>query len=121
MRIHILSDLHVDFGPIALPAVEADITVIAGDLRPGKAALKWIRENIPQRPVIYILGNHEFYREATPKLIHDFHRLNEGTNVHVLENECFSLDGVCFLGCTLWMTFVSSVIPLSRAARLPQL
>lgn len=105
MRIHILSDLHVDFGPIALPAVEADITVIAGDLRPGKSALKWVRENIPHRPIIYILGNHEFYREATPKLIHDFRRLSEGTNIHILENESLCLNGVCFLGCTLWTDF----------------
>jgi len=105
MRIHILSDLHVDFGTIELPEVKADVTVIAGDLRPGKAALKWIRENIPQRPVIYILGNHEFYRNATPKLIYDFRRLSKGTNVHVLENECLSMNGIYFLGCSLWTDF----------------
>ncbi len=105
MRIHILSDLHVDFGPIALPAVDADITVIAGDLCPGKSALNWIWENIPPRPVVYVLGNHEFYGHATPKLIDDFRRLSKGTNVHVLEKESFFLKDVCFMGCTLWTDF----------------
>jgi predicted phosphodiesterase len=105
MYIHILSDLHVDFGPIPLPDVEADATVLAGDVRPGKSAIKWIRENFPKRPVIYVLGNHEFYGGATPKLIYDFHRLSAGTNVHVLENECLVLDGVRFVGCTLWTDF----------------
>jgi len=105
MRIHILSDLHIDFGNIAFPKVEADITVIAGDLRPGKAALKWIRENIPERLVVYVMGNHEFYGHAIPKLIHDFRRLSEDTNVHVLENECFYINDICFMGCTLWTDF----------------
>ena len=105
MRIHVLSDLHVDFGLIELPETTADAVVIAGDLRPGKGAIKWIRQNIPERPVIYVLGNHEFYGAATPKLIHDFRRLSEGTNIHILENECFCIADVCFMGCTLWTDF----------------
>ena len=104
MRIHILSDLHVDFGPIVLPRVEADVTVLAGDVRPGKSALAWIRENCPG-PVIYVLGNHEFYGGSVPKLIEDFRRMSVGTNIHVLENNCIRIDGVRFLGCTLWTDF----------------
>ncbi len=51
MRIRVLSDLHVDFGTVMLPPVEADVTVLAGDIRPGKSALKWIRNNFPEQPL----------------------------------------------------------------------
>ena len=105
MRIRILSDLHVDFGPVALPHVEADITVLAGDIRPGKSALKWISENFPEQPIIYVLGNHEFYGSAIPKLIEDFRRMCAGSNIHILENDRLTIDGVRFLGCTLWTDF----------------
>ncbi len=105
MKIRILSDLHVDFGPVHLPNVEADITVLAGDIRPGKSAIAWVKANFPEQPVVYVLGNHEFYGAATPKLINDFRHLTEGTNVDVLENDCLFYNGVRFLGCTLWTDF----------------
>ncbi len=105
MRIWILSDLHVDAGSVDLPQVEADVAILAGDLRRGKPALTWIRENFPDRPVVYVLGNHEFYGGAVPKLIEDFRRLCAGTNIHILENDTLIFDGVRFLGCTLWTDF----------------
>ncbi len=106
MRIRILSDLHVDFGTVVLPRVDADVTVLAGDIRPGKSALEWIRRNFPpEQPIIYVLGNHEFYGSAIPKLIDDFRRMSADSNIHVLENDCLNIDGVRFLGGTLWTDF----------------
>ncbi len=105
MRIRVLSDLHVDLGTVVLPHVEADVTVLAGDIRPGKSALAWIRETFPEQLIVYVLGNHEFYGRAIPKLIDDFRRLSAGSNIHVLENDCLNVDGVRFLGCTLWTDF----------------
>jgi predicted phosphodiesterase len=105
MRIRILSDLHVDLGRVDLPRVEADVTVLAGDVRHGKAALTWIRENFPEKPVVYVLGNHEFYGGAVPKLIEDWRRLCADTNICILENDALMIDGVRFLGCTLWTDF----------------
>ncbi len=106
MRIRILSDLHVDFGTVVLPRVDADVTVLAGDIRPGKSALEWIRKNFPaEQPIIYVLGNHEFYGSAIPKLIDDFRRMSADSNIQVLENDCLNIDGVRFLGCTLWTDF----------------
>jgi Icc-related predicted phosphoesterase len=105
MRIRILSDLYADFGTVVLPFVDADVTVWAGDIRPGKTVLTWIRDNFPEQPIIYVLGNHEFYGGATPKLIDDFRQMSSGTNIHVLENDRLDIDGVRFLGCTLWTDF----------------
>ena len=95
----------MDLGSVPLPQVEADVTVLAGDVRPGKSALAWIRQNLPEQPVVYVLGNHEFYGGAVPKLIEDFRRMSAGTNIHILENDCLCIDGVRFLGCTLWTDF----------------
>ena len=106
MKIRVLSDLHADFGTVVLPHVEADVTVLAGDIRPGKSALEWIRRSFPsEQPIIYVLGNHEFYGRAIPKLIGDFRRTSAGSNIHILENDCLTINGVRFLGCTLWTDF----------------
>jgi predicted phosphodiesterase len=106
MRIRILSDLHVDFGTVVLPRVDADVTILAGDIRPGKSALEWIRRSFPaEQPIIYVLGNHEFYGSAVPKLIDDFRRMSADSNIHVLENDCLNIGDVRFLGCTLWTDF----------------
>jgi hypothetical protein len=34
----------------------------------GKSGLRWITETFRDRPVIYVLGNHEFYGHDTPAL-----------------------------------------------------
>ena len=32
MRFHVLSDLHLEFGPFTPPAVEVDAVILAGDV-----------------------------------------------------------------------------------------
>ncbi|MBU1700261.1 MAG: metallophosphoesterase, partial [Candidatus Eisenbacteria bacterium] len=102
MRIHILSDLHLEFGPFDLPAVQADVTVLAGDTDTGFRGIEWILRTIPDHPVIYILGNHEYYRQTVPKFIDKFHARVEGTHIHLLEQGKATVDDTVFLGCTLW-------------------
>jgi hypothetical protein len=60
MRISILSDLHLEFGPFTLPEVEADAVVLAGDVHVGVKGIAWCREQFPDTPVIYVPGNHEY-------------------------------------------------------------
>lgn len=105
MRLHILSDLHLEFAPFEAPATDAEVVVLAGDVHPGKRGFEWIRETFPERPVIYVLGNHEFYGEEIPRLIDDLKQQAAGTNVHVLENDRVELGGAVFLGATLWTDF----------------
>ena len=68
MRLHILGDLHLEFGPVRIPAPDADIVVLAGDIHLGREGRKWARNQFPAKPVIYVLGNHEFYRHSLPDL-----------------------------------------------------
>ncbi len=105
MRVHILSDLHVEFAPFQPNNVDADVIVLAGDVHTGKNGIKWILETFPDRPAIYVLGNHEFYGQKIPKLIDEIKQVAQGTNVHVLENESVEIGNVVFLGATLWTDF----------------
>src|SRR5262245_7005031 len=105
MRVHILSDLHVEFAPFQPKNVDADVTVLAGDVHTGKNGITWIHKTFPDRAVIYVLGNHEFYGQKIPKLIDDIKEIAQGTNVRVLENQSVEIDNVVFLGATLWTDF----------------
>jgi predicted phosphodiesterase len=105
MRLHILSDLHLEFEPFTPPAVEADVVILAGDVGTGRNGLKWALKTFPDRPVIYVLGNHEFYGQKLQKLIKELQELADGTNIRLLENEQCSIGEVVFLGATLWTDF----------------
>ena len=105
MRIRILSDLHLEFGPFEPPAAEADVVVLAGDIHTGTAGIEWAKAHFPSTPVLYVAGNHEFYGETFPRLVSQLREAASGTNVHVLERDWIEIGGVRFLGATLWTDF----------------
>jgi Icc-related predicted phosphoesterase len=105
MKIHVLSDLHLEFDDFNYPENDSDIVVLAGDIHTKDNGVKWALENIKDKPVLYVLGNHEFYKKAYPKLIDTLKEMTKGTNVHVLEKNKFSLNGINFFGCSLWTDY----------------
>jgi Icc-related predicted phosphoesterase len=105
MRLWILSDLHLEFSSISLPKVDADIVILAGDTHIKDKGLEWAINTFPDIPVLYILGNHEYYGSAYPKHLNHLKEKAEGSNVIVLENDTVTIDKVTFLGCTLWTDF----------------
>src|SRR2546421_1539445 len=118
MRLHILCDLHLEFGPVSVPKIEADVVVLAGDIHLGREGRRWARNQFPGQPVIYVLGNHEFYRHSLPDLTETLMRESSGSHIHLLENRAVELSGYTFLGCTLWTDFQLSADPAAamRAA-----
>ena len=102
MRIAILSDLHLEFAAFDWVPPEVDAVILAGDVHTGRNGLKWILSVIPRIPVIYVLGNHEYYGQKIPSLREELKECAQGTNVRVLENEGVDLGDVAFLGTTLW-------------------
>jgi hypothetical protein len=112
MRLHILSDLHLEFEPFAPPEVQADAVILAGDIDTGRKGLKWALKTFPNRPVIYVLGNHEFYGQKLQNLIEDLREMAMGTNIHLLENESLRIGDVVFLGATLWTDFALNGDPV---------
>lgn len=104
MRLQILSDLHLSGGAPPIPATDADLIVLAGDIaRPGEA-IAWAA-GLP-KPVLYVPGNHEFYGSSIEATLCDLRRLAVGTNVRVLDDDELIVDGVRFLGSTLWTDFM---------------
>jgi hypothetical protein len=102
MRVRVLSDLHLEFADFRPPQVSADVVVLAGDIHVGVKGVAWARDAFPDLPVLYVLGNHEYYRGAIPRLLEKIRHEALGSNVHVLEEEALTVQGVRFLGCTLW-------------------
>jgi predicted phosphodiesterase len=101
MKIQLLSDLHVEFGDYRYEESDCDVVVLAGDIHTKGRGLSWALDNIKHKPVIYVFGIHEFYGATYPKLLDRMMQQCIGTNVHILENDLFKLDGINFLGCTL--------------------
>jgi len=105
MKIYILSDIHIEFGPFNPPTIDADVIILAGDIHIKNKGLLWAKEKFKDKPVLYILGNHEYYGEALPKHLEKLKKESEGTNINILENESVKIDGVNFLCYTLWTDF----------------
>jgi len=105
MKLRILSDIHVEFEDFDPPSAAADIVVLAGDIHVRQQGLDWARDRFPDLPVLYVLGNHEYYNQAMPRHLEELRRRAADSNVHVLENDALSIGGVTFLCCTLWTDF----------------
>lgn len=112
MKLWVFSDLHLEgcaWGPSNRP--DFDVLVAAGDIHdPGHLAVPWLAEVAGGKPVIYVPGNHEWYahREAFT-VEQETARLREAaaahSSVHLLMDEAVVIDGVRFLGSTLWTDF----------------
>jgi predicted MPP superfamily phosphohydrolase len=105
MKLHILSDIHLEFAPFVPPKTDADVVILAGDIHIGTKAISWLKETFPNSTVLYILGNHEYYGQTLPKYTGEIKELVQGSNLHVLEKDSFIVDNIVFLGCSLWTDF----------------
>lgn len=119
-----MSDLHLEFADLVLPG--GDVLVLSGDIceakhfkpdmynpdmvllpnertdrRPDRYNRFLEEECRKYRHVIYVMGNHEHYGYQYHKTYpHIKSQLPD--NVYLLENEYKDIDGVLFLGATLW-------------------
>ncbi|WP_103028429.1 metallophosphoesterase [Salinibacter altiplanensis] len=121
MRLRILSDVHIrDHGPPGLPrratTPAADVIVVAGDAHRRTKSIRWMRAVFPQRPVVCVAGNHEFYDGCFESTLHALRQAaddpsaaaRKGTNpsgVYFLERDEIVLGGLRILGCTFWTDF----------------
>lgn len=105
MRLWIVSDLHLEslpWVPNRIP--DHDVLVVAGDVVPGLAdfhqSLSRLRHRT-RRPVVGVPGNHEHFGEP----LGSFAAWEGG--VHILPNgDTVVIDGVRFVGATLWTDFL---------------
>lgn len=108
-----MSDLHIDVGhntrPFAMPdpRPDHDVVVIAGDIREDmKKGVTWIANNGFTKPVIYVGGNHEFYRSSRDRGLEKAQaEAAKHPNIHILQDSCVDIGGVRFIGATLWTDY----------------
>ncbi len=110
MRLHLLSDLHLEHQPYTIRVpMNTDVVVLAGDIAAcghTKKAEALMRQAAKYAPVVYVAGNHEFYggvREARLVQLRELAASIPG--VHFLENDTVELCGHLFWGATLWSDF----------------
>lgn len=104
MKLNILSDLHLSQGALELPENDADLVILAGDIARPAQAFAWAAGFA--KPVLYVPGNHEFYKSSIPGALAELKRLCVGSNISILDNDAVVIDGVRFLGTTLWTDFL---------------
>lgn len=107
MKIHALSDLHVEFASFVPPPVDADLVVLAGDIHVGTAALQWSRHTFPIRQIVFVPGNHESYGHDIDQLGREMRALARDLGIIYLDNDVaeFYEHGVRIIGSTFWTDF----------------
>jgi Calcineurin-like phosphoesterase len=111
VRLWIVSDLHLELtrgwdlpGPAERP--DFDVLVVAGDLIPrAERGVRWLLERVHDRPVIYVMGNHESYGTDEIRTVEKAMEAAQGTQVFILQNRAIRLGDVTFAGCCLWTDF----------------
>ena len=106
MKIHVLSDLHLEFSDFVPPPNVADVVILAGDIHTKCRGVEWANETF-RCEVVYVCGNHEFYGGH---IDHTLRKMQDAAapHVHVLENQVWIRNGVRFLVTTAWTDFTST-------------
>ncbi len=111
MRIRILSDLHEEYayklGALEFEAIAADVTILAGDIANGVRAIEVAkRPAFAQSQVIVVPGNHEYYDGQIDKVLAQMRAAAAATpNIHLLDQNSVTIQGVRFIGATLWTDY----------------
>jgi predicted phosphodiesterase len=116
VKLNILSDLHLSKGELPVPGEGADLVILAGDVGRPERAIAWASRIA--KPVLYVAGNHEFYGGTIEDTPAELKRLAAGTNVRVLDRDAALIDGVRFLGATLWTDFLAAGEGEARAVAI---
>lgn len=114
MKILIASDLHLRIAAAREGVdlfsdvdVDANVAVVAGDVCDGLAGVEWLGETLAQRmDVVCVLGNHDLYGED---MLGGYERAFEIANrydrLHLLQDSAVVIQGVRFIGSTLWTDY----------------
>lgn len=109
MKIQLFSDLHLESNPHwqPQPAPDADVLVLAGDIVADdhSGLARFSPHHGWPTPVLFVPGNHEYDRQdwdsAHARLQESCARLG----ITWLERKSIVLNGVRFIGTTLWTDF----------------
>jgi Icc-related predicted phosphoesterase len=118
MKIQLASDVHLEFGSTSIKNNGSDTLILSGDIcvadfftkqsgsradRADEARKFFCEVSSNFKNVIYVPGNHEHYHSFIHKvseILIDV--LKEFSNIHFLQNGHAEIDGINFIGATLW-------------------
>ncbi|TCP07629.1 metallophosphoesterase [Caldimonas thermodepolymerans] len=133
MRLQLLSDLHLETQPdFVAPVVPgADLLVLAGDVGSYQSGSQLAeddfglgrfspRRGAPWKRVLYVPGNHEYDGLEFDTAHARLRALCEELGIVWLEREVLELEGIRFVGCTLWTDFDALAAGAPAAEALAQ-
>lgn len=88
-----------------------DVVCLPGDIHAHTHALEWAANTFPNKEIVYVPGNHEFYNAHLHGISVELRRrVQDYPNIHLLDNATVVLQGrdcepVRFVGATLWTDF----------------
>jgi predicted phosphodiesterase len=110
--IQIFSDLHAGVAPLKpiVIGTNVDVVVVAGDVAEGaENSFTVLRRIVPQHiPVVFVMGNHEYYRRFLGEELALARAIARRLNVFLLENDTVVIEGydrVRFAGASLWTDY----------------
>ena len=114
MKLQLLSDLHLESHPrfVPEPAPGADLLVLAGDIgsyqngsrltEPDFGLGRFSPRHAWPCPVIYVPGNHEYDGDDFDAVHERLRATCDALGIQWLERETLVIDGIRFVGTTLW-------------------
>jgi hypothetical protein len=79
---------------------------MGGDLIPRmERGVKWLRERVQDKPIIYVAGNHEAYGTDIDRTFEKAKEAADGSQIFILERSSIRLGDVSFVGATTWTDF----------------
>ena len=83
--------------------------ILAGDIDTGINGVNWMIEESERlgKPVVYVLGNHEFYNQEYFSIKQEIRTTCNGTEVQLLDCDVYELNNVRILGLTLWTDYLA--------------
>ncbi|BET27669.1 calcineurin-like phosphoesterase family protein [Limnobacter thiooxidans] len=111
MKIALYSDLHLEtmrnfpaLAAVPRPVNGADLIILAGDIHQGTQGLQALAD-LQEADHIYVAGNHEYYHHDIEILDDHLFELAAQKKLNYLQRTSAVIQGVRFLGCTLWTDF----------------
>lgn len=110
MKLAVFSDLHLDqVEAISMPLPQlptsADIIILAGDIHQTTHGLDYAASHWPDREIIYVPGNHEFFGTNMFALLDQMRRKAAQLSIRFLSNNVATVGTVRFLGTPLYTDF----------------
>lgn len=107
MRIHLLSDLHLEASPYEPVIRDADVVILAGDIHTKARGVRWALDAF-NGAVLYVPGNHEYYSGHLVYTLISMRTAARNGHVQVMNMHETVLGGVRFLGCTMWTDYAAT-------------